>query len=269
MDAIDQVRAYYDENTEKEWLRMERHPFEFLLTQWMMDKYIKPGDTVLDIGGGPGRYSLYYREKGCPVTLLDLSPGNIAWAKKEADARGLTLDARVCNCLELEGQDLPLYDHVLLMGPLYHLTDAGEQRRAVELALRQLKPGGVFYCSFILDFAGLIYDMSYGPGILPQDLADPATGALIDSITQRTLYRGPAFTSACFINQAQIEPFMAPFGLKKLHLFGQEGILSPLEQRIKTYPQEEIDLWVETAKKLLELPEFLSWAQHAMYIGRK
>lgn len=36
-----------------------------------------------------------------------------------------------------------------------------------------------------------------------------------------------------------------------------------------SYPREEQALWVELAKRYLELPELLSYAEHAMYIGRK
>lgn len=267
--TIEQVRAYYDENAQKEWGRLERHPFEFIFTTYMMEKYVRPGSHILDIGGGPGRYALYFAEQGCDVTLIDLSEGNIRLAKQKAAERGLSLNARVMNCLNLDDLLPGMYDHVFLMGPLYHLTQEDDRRRAVELALRRLKPGGIFYCSFIMDFAGIIYDLKNGPGLLPMDLGNRDTCRLIDSIVTGTRYEGPAFTTACFMNQRQIEPFLQPFGLQKLHLFGQEGVLAPHEDRVLTYPQEEIDLWVETAKRFLELPELLSWSEHAMYIGRK
>ena len=67
------IREHYDANVLSEWNRIANRP-EFLLTCRMLDRYIKPGDSVLDIGGGPGRYSLYLAEKGCDVTLFDLSP---------------------------------------------------------------------------------------------------------------------------------------------------------------------------------------------------
>ena len=267
--STDTVKKYYDENAGKEWERLETHPFEFIFTTYMMDKYIRNGDRILDIGGGPGRYSIYYAKKNCDVTLVDLSSGNIALAKEKAAESHVDFKMAAGNCLDLDAMGLGLYDHVFLMGPLYHLTDKADRKRAVQLALEHLKPGGIFYCSFILDFAGLIYDLKNGPGYLPGDLGNQSTAKLIDSIVTGTEYTGPAFTSACFFNQHQIEPFLREFELEKLHIFGQEGILALNENQLKGFPKDEYDLWIETAKRFLDLPEFLAFSEHAMYIGRK
>ena len=62
---------------------------------------------------------------------------------------------------------------------------------------------------------------------------------------------------------------MEQFSLEKLHLFGQEGILAPNENELLKREQEEIDCWIEIAKKYLDMPELLSYSEHAMYIGRK
>jgi ubiquinone/menaquinone biosynthesis C-methylase UbiE len=64
-ESRSKVRTFYNGNPLSEWNRLDEHPFEFLLTTHMMDRYVRPGDRVLDIGGGPGRDSLYFAEKGC------------------------------------------------------------------------------------------------------------------------------------------------------------------------------------------------------------
>ena len=62
---------------------------------------------------------------------------------------------------------------------------------------------------------------------------------------------------------------MEQFQLKKLHFFGQEGILAPNEQELLQREPEEIACWIEIAKKFIEVPELLSYSEHAMYIGEK
>lgn len=270
MDADrETVRRYYDENAQREWERLERHPLELLFTTHMMERHIRPGDRILDIGGGPGRYALHYAGLGCDVTLVDLSPGNIALAAEKAAERNVRLSLHACDCLALDSLDLGTFDHVFLMGPLYHLPRETDRREAVRQALLCLRPGGLLYCSFILPFAGLIYDLKNGPGFLPQDLADPQACTLVDAIASGESYTGPGFTSVCFCHQREIGPFLAPFGLERVHLFGQEGILALSEKQVLAFPKEEFDLWVETAKRLLECPELLALSEHAMYIGRK
>ena len=179
-----EVQKYYDENSQMEWERLERHPFELPLTLYMMEKYIRPGDRVLDIGGGPGRYSIHFAKMGCDVTLVDLSPGNIRFAQQKAAEAGVKFAAYAANCLELDKLNLGEFDHVLLMGPLYHLKEDDDRKKAVEQALLQLKTGGNLYASFILNFAGAIYDLKNG-GYVEQDFADGTpTAALIDDILQ-------------------------------------------------------------------------------------
>jgi len=262
------VKAHYDANARTEWNRLEENPFEFMLTTWMMEKYIHPGQRILDIGGGPGRYAIHHAKRGCEVVLVDLSDGNIALAQQKAQEAGVKLQAYACDCLQLEKLALGTFDHVFLMGPLYHLQQEEQQVCAVQTALSHLKPGGMFYASFILAFAGIVYSLQH-EGVLEADLANPNGQRLVENILQGENYTGPAFTEACFHHQRRILPFMERFGLEKLHFFGQEGILAPNKLDLINRSAQELACWVELAKRLLELPELLSYSEHAMYIGRK
>ena len=262
------VREHYNANAEREWSRLDEHPFEFILTTHLMDRYIKPGDKILDIGGGPGRYAIYFAKRGCDVTLVDLSEENVRLALEKADEADVTIQAKIANCLNLDSTSLGAFNHVFLMGPLYHLLDPADQKTAVETALCHLKEGGLFYASFILAFGALIFDLKNGGNIV-RDSTNPVTRSLIDEIVNGEDYRGQAFTRVCLSNQRNILPFMEQFSLEKLHLFGQEGILAPNENELLKREQEEIDCGIEIAKKYLDMPELLAYSEHAMYIGRK
>jgi len=262
------VRDHYNANAEQEWDRLAEHPFEFTLTTYMMERLIRPGERILDVGGGPGRYAIHFARRGCGVTLVDLSEENVRLAREKAAEAGVAIDTHVMNCLSLGQLKLGLFDHVFLMGPLYHLLDPADQKRAVEIALSHLKPGGKLYVTFIMVFAGILYTLKNGGNIVPVS-ADPVTGALIDAVISGDDYRGPAFTRACFTHPRGILPFMAQFPLRALHLFGQEGILAPNERELLQREPEEIACWIEIAKKYLEVPELLSYSEHAMYIGER
>jgi 2-polyprenyl-3-methyl-5-hydroxy-6-metoxy-1,4-benzoquinol methylase len=233
----------------------------------MLDRYIKPGHPVIDIGRGPGRYSLYLAKKGCHVTLFDLSAENTKFAGIEATRQGLTIqtitgDAREANILVKEQ-----FNHVLLMGPMYHLLDETDRIKTVNAALKLLIPGGVIFISFVSMMGGIIYGMKDAPQILASD--DPFEMSFTENFIAKKSTGGMAFTKAYFIEQSEILPFMTQFSLKKLHFFGQEGIMSPCEKNIMSQPKEIVDLWLDLCEKTCEREELLSWSEHLMYVGQK
>jgi SAM-dependent methyltransferase len=260
------IRAFYDSEVQYEWERLERHPIEWILTTHELEKTIKPGESVLDLGGGPGRYTLHFARMGCQVTLVDLSDGCVGWAKARAEEEGLAINTIQGDALDadmlLSGQS---FDHVLMMGPLYHLLLEEDRKKAVENALVLTKPGGRLYLSFLLMFSGVIYYMSNCPEMILGEAETPFLNAVMGGYS----YGGPAFTEAFFVDQNEILPFMNPFGLEDQHLFGQEGILGQFENQWLLQPDNVKKAFLDLAIPLLERPEYLSYAEHAMLHGRK
>ncbi len=158
--------THYDSDVQKEWERLDIHYFEWAITLCFMERYIQPGDRILDVSGGPGKYSIYFAKKGCDVTLVDLSAKNIEFANAKAEEEGVHITAlqgdACCVDTIVSGQ----YDHVFLMGALYHLQAEKERVRAVTSCMKLLKPNGIFYASFISNVAGILYalrdELDYG-----------------------------------------------------------------------------------------------------------
>jgi len=93
-------------------------------------------------------------ERGYPVTLVDLSNGNLALANQKAAEAGVELEAFVhANALDLTAFPKASFDAALLMGPLYHLHQLEERRTALQQASRLLKLGGLIFAAFITRFA--------------------------------------------------------------------------------------------------------------------
>ena len=82
------VKENYNKNAQLEWERLEGFHFEFEIAKHYLKKYLR-GKTVLDIGGGPGRYSVWLAKQGYDVTLVDLSENNIALAKQKFQEYGV------------------------------------------------------------------------------------------------------------------------------------------------------------------------------------
>ena len=154
---MNEIERFYDEEYE-EWERLAWHLPEFEVTRRYMQQYLATPQKVLDIGGGPGRYSIFLAQQGHEVTLLDLSGKNIRQAIEKAKEAGVHLDSCIHgNALWLSEYFYKeeQYDAVLLMGPLYHLLQEEDRKKALAEALRVLKPGGLMIASFISNYAPL------------------------------------------------------------------------------------------------------------------
>lgn len=262
------VKAYYNSEVEGEWERLGKNYFEFRITCVFMEKYIKTGERVLDIGGGPGRYSLYWAEKGCDVTLFDLSEGNVIFAQMKAKENNLKINAYAGNALnvsEILQSETEKFDHVFLMGPLYHLLEEKQRITAVNEAMKMLKKGGKLYVSFISHMGGMNYLMRDCPENIINDTETPFIEAFIESKS----YSGNAFTRAFFIYPTEVKIFMVKFNLKKLDLFGQEGFIMPCWNNVSIQKPEVTEKWLDICLKSCDKEEFVSHSDHIMFIGEK
>jgi SAM-dependent methyltransferase len=113
--------------------------------------------SLLEIGAGPGRDSLFFKEQGFEVTCTDLSPEMVRICKD----RGL--DAHVMDYYEMDFADAT-FDAVYAMNCLLHVPKSqlgnvlGEIRRV-------LKPQGLLYMGV---YGGYEFE-----GIWEQDIYEP------------------------------------------------------------------------------------------------
>jgi 2-polyprenyl-3-methyl-5-hydroxy-6-metoxy-1,4-benzoquinol methylase len=143
VESVETVRKFYDETVDYEWRRLDRHKVEYELTKRFLKRYIRPMDKVLDLGGGPGKYALHLSGLGCDVTLADLSPNNVTFGLDKAKELGLPLQGMCLDSRDLSSVDDAQFDHVLCMGPMYHLVDEQDRILTITECLRVLKPNGM------------------------------------------------------------------------------------------------------------------------------
>lgn len=258
---MNSVESWYDHHYD-EWDRLERHRIEFEITKRYLDEFIPGGGLrILDIGGGPGRYSIYLAGKGHLVTLLDLAKKNVELARGKTAEAGVKLEAFIHgNALDLSQIEGP-YDAVLLMGPLYHLLDEDDRRRSISEALRVLKPNGLIFAAFISCYAPI---QDYLKSLYPIDSPDDILSYLEDGRNKA----GEGFTEAHFSGIDEARDLMNSFGLEELAFVGVENVLASREMAINELEEDQFNKWLDICYRLGKDLNLMGTSEHFLYIGR-
>jgi ubiquinone/menaquinone biosynthesis C-methylase UbiE len=219
-----EVLAFYALGLEPGRLEADYFPLERARTQELIRRHApKPPAVVLDVGGGAGAYSFWLADLGYVVHLVDPVPLHVERAREASAARA---HRRLASAEVGDARSLPFADGradaVLLLGPLYHLTEAEDRARALREARRVLRPEGALLAAAISRFASLV---------------DGLRGALFDdpvfaSIVERDLASGQHrndtgnpryFTTAFFHHPAQLGEEIGRAGFELVDLVAVEG----------------------------------------------
>ena len=135
--------AFYDEYGEREWTRFDdgRTPPASLETHLhYLRAFVQAGDRTLDIGCGPGRFTLALVEIGARVVAADLSPGQLELHRQNVPDD--LIEARViADVVDLTRFSDGEFDAVVCYGgPLSYVMD--EAPTAIAELARVTRAGG-------------------------------------------------------------------------------------------------------------------------------
>lgn len=141
---------YSNDYTEDDRLIKDKtHQVEYITTLKYIDKYLKKGDRVLEVGAGTGIYSLRLAKRGYQVDAVELVNDNLNILKSKITP-AMNINAIQGNALDLSMYEDNTFDMTLVLGPLYHLFKDEERDKVIEEAIRVTKSGGIIYYAFIL-----------------------------------------------------------------------------------------------------------------------
>lgn len=267
------TKRLYTRGVMHEWRRLVQDPFHRLeldTTLRFLKKYLPKKALVLDAGGGSGRYSIELCKLGYRVVLLDLTPANLALAKKQIKK------AKVGESIEsiAEGSIVDLsrfkdntFDAVLCLGgALSHVHPEKDRRKAINELIRVAKHNFPVFVSVIGKYAVLME----APRLWPNDLQSR-------KYLFRWMFKGDdyRFMGRHFCHFFTLDELERLFDDKKVRILeevGLEGLASAdhdaLNRLYKQHPKA-YKIWTDAHEKMRTERFVVDASQHMLIILRK
>ena len=261
METLQALTQFYSNYDEEGRLLSKHGQVEFLTTMRYIEKYLRPGMRIMEIGAATGRYSHTLARKGYRVDAVELIQHNID-IFNTLTRPGEDITIRQGNAKDLSCFADDTFDMTLLLGPMYHLFTVEEQLQALSEAIRVTKKGGIIMAAYCGNDATIV-QFCFGRGMLReqryQELIDFETfKASSDPAELFQLYR-----------IEDIDALMANFLTERLHFVGTDMAANYMRNVVDEMDEEFFELFLKYHFTICERKDMVGVSHHFLDIFRK
>ncbi|EGT4599166.1 class I SAM-dependent methyltransferase [Clostridioides difficile] len=263
METKQYLIDFYNTYDEDSRLALKHGMVEFLTTMHYIDKYIKSGDCVLEIGAATGRYSHTLARQGYDVDAVELVEHNIEVFRKNTQSNE-NISITQGNAMDLSIFPDNKYDITLLLGPLYHLYNKEDKQQALHEAIRVTKPGGVVFAAYVIS-DGCLIDEGFHRGninvseYIEKGLIDPQTFAAKSE--PKDLFE--------LVRKENIDDLMSVFNVTRLHYVASDGLALYMREAVDSMDDDAFALYLKYHLATCEREDLVGVTSHAIDIFRK
>ncbi|MGP8125367.1 MAG: class I SAM-dependent methyltransferase [Nitrososphaerales archaeon] len=266
------VKQFYSGYVDKEWARFLRDPYhrlEFDTTLEFLRRYLPKDGLILDAGGGPGRYTIELAKKGHDVVLLDFTPANLKFAKKQIEKEGVgskvkgIVEGSIVNLARFSDDT---FDAVLCLGgPLSHVMREHNRKKAIAELVRVARRNSPIFISVIGRLGVLATELRY----FQEEIQLP----LFKRVRDEGDYFGERnFTATHFFLPEELgESVERIRGVEVLEMVGLQGIGSVHKEEVNELARNKRRwrVWLETHYKTCTHPSVVGLSEHMLVVCKK
>ena len=261
METKEILANYYTGYDEDGRLRSKHGMVEFLTTMRYVQKYLRPGMRILEIGAATGRYSHSLARDGYRVDAVELLEHNIeVFRKNTLPEETVTItqgDARDLSAFETE-----TYDITLLLGPLYHLFTREDKLQALSEAIRVTKKGGVVFAAYCMGDASVL---SYG--FIKGKVHEIIEKCMLDPVTFDT-FSNPWDIFELY-RKEDIDDLRRQFPVTQLHFVASDGYTNHIREVVDAMDEKPYQVFLNYHFATCERPDLIGYSHHTLDIFRK
>lgn len=261
-EILDDFYANYDEDGRL----LPRHgQVEFLTTMRYIEKYLREGMRVLEIGAGTGRYSHAIARMGYQVDAIELTEHNIEIFRQNTQP-GERVSIAQGDATHLDGIADETYDIALLLGPMYHLFDNESRMAALSEAARVTKRGGVVFAAYVGNDPCVV-QFVFGKNMIN---TEPYT-RLID----RETFACASEPGEIFVlsRKEDIDALMAQlagkYDVERLHYVGTDMFAHYMRDTLAAMDEETFAAFMDYHFAVCERPDMVGITNHILDVFRK
>jgi ubiquinone/menaquinone biosynthesis C-methylase UbiE len=262
MDELNYLEDYYRNYDEDGRLVNSNHgQVEFLTTMRYIKKYLQKGMRVLEVGAGTGRYSLALADEGYQVDALELTEFNINILKSKITPKQ-NITVQQGNALDLSRYSDNTFDLTLVLGPLYHLFQEEDKRKALSDAIRVTKKDGIIYVAYFIN-EGTIIMWGFRNGHILEGINQ----GMIDTNT----YKCISDPSLIFEMQRreEIQERMSAFDIEPLHYVATDLATNYMRDIIDNMDEKMFQTYLDYHFTICERSDLVGATHHSLDIFRK
>lgn len=261
MKRIEFLNNYYTNYDENSRLQPKRGQVEFLTTVHYIEKYLRKGMRILEIGAGTGRYSHYFARKGFDVDAVELIAHNIELFKTNT-MEGESVTIQQGDAIDLENVKSEKYDITLLLGPMYHLYNDADRKAAISEALRVTKKNGIVFAAYCNNDI-TVYQFCFQKG----NYFNERYHSMIDPVTFK-LNSTPAELFVHY-RKEEIDKLMSNFDIDRLHYVGTDMLTKFIRYEVDEMDDRTFSEYMRYHLYICERPDMIGLTNHMLDIFRK